>query len=175
MPSIVNEFLLEELTEEIKGAGSCLVLSFDRLTVSEVSDLRNQLRDSGVSYKVVKNRLAAKAFKNGLDLDLSSAFSGKCGVITAPEEGVISAAKLVRESTKKQKDPKICITGGVIEGEAILGKEAEAIPDMPDRDTVNAQLAGVIAGPARALATVTQGVASGLARVIQAKMDKEAG
>lgn len=175
MPSIVNEFLLEELTEEIKAAGSCLVLSFDRLTVSEVSDLRTQLRDSGVNYKVVKNRLAAKAFKSSLDLDLTAAFSGKCGVITAPEEGVISAAKLVRESIKKQKDPKINITGGVIEGEALLGAAAAAIPDMPDRNTVNAQLAGMISAPARALATVTQGLASGIARVIQAKMDKEAG
>ena len=150
MPNIVNEILLEQLEKDIKDAGSCLVVSFDRLSVAEVSDLRNQLRDSGVEYQVVKNRLAAKAFKTSLDLDMAAAFTGKCGVVTAVAEGAIGAAKIVREATRKQKDPKIVVTGAVIEGEAILGEAAVGVADMPDRDTVNAQIAIAISGLARA-------------------------
>ena len=52
MPNIVNEILLEQLEKDIKDSGSCLVLSFDRLSVAEVSDLRNQLRDCGINYHV---------------------------------------------------------------------------------------------------------------------------
>lgn len=175
MPNIVNEILLEQLERNIKDAGSCLVLSFDRLTVAEVSDLRNQLRDSGVGYQVIKNRLAERAFKSALDLDLGPALQGKCGVLTAPAEGAIGAAKIVREAFKKQKNPKVVVTGAVIEGEVLLDEAAFGVADMPDRNTVNAQLASAISGTARGIATVVQAIGGGLARVIQAKLDKEAG
>lgn len=174
MPNIVNEILLEQLEKSIKDAGSCLVLSFDRLSVAEVSDLRSELRECGIGYQVVKNRLATRAFKASLGLDMEAAFSGKCGVVTAPSEGAIAAAKIVRQACRKQKDPKVVVTGAVIEGEPILGEAALCIADMPDRETVNAQLAIAISGPARGIATAMRAVAGGLARVIQAKLDKEA-
>jgi len=175
MPNIVNEILLDQLEKDIKDAGSCLVLSFDRLTVLEVSDLRTQLRDSGVDYHVVKNRLAVKAFKSSLDLDMVSAFQGKCGIVTAPDEGAIGAAKIVREAGKKQQAPKVSVTGAVIEGEAILGAEAACVANMPDRDTIHAQLAIAISGPSRGIAVAMQALGAGLARVIQAKLDEETG
>jgi len=53
--------------------------------------------------------------------------------------------------------------------------EAAALADLPDRDTVNAMLLGVISGPARGLATILNAVPSSVARVIQAKADKEGG
>ena len=177
MPSIVNEILSKELEEQFTRAGSCLVISFNKLTVKQASDLRNQFRESGVLYKVVKNRLATRAFQSALGLDMSEAFTGKCGVVLADEEKAISAAKLIRDSMRKLRArvPPLVVTGAVIEGQAITGAAASTIADMPDRNTVNAMLASAISGPARALATVIGAVPSGIARALQAKIDKEAG
>ena len=176
MPNIVNEILHDELERDLKQAGSCLVLGFDRLTVEQAIDLRNRFREAGHSYRVVKNRLATRAMKSALDIDMSSTFRGKCGVVLAEEEQAISAAKLVREAMKPfRKDPRVWVIGAVIEGEPIVGDSAAAIADMPDRETVRAQIASAISGPARGLATVVQAVAGGLARCIQAKIDKEQG
>ena len=176
MPNIVNDILFAELERDFKEAGSCLVLEVDKLTVQQDGDLRNKLREAGVSYRVVKNRLAMQAAKQVLNVDLTSTLKGKCGVVFAPEEGAISAAKLVREAMKPlKKNATVRVIGGIIEGEAIVGDAAATIADMPDRDTVRAQLAMAIAGPARALATVVQGLNSGLARCVQAKLDKEQG
>ena len=71
-----------------------------------------------------------------------------------------------------KKNPPVVVTGGIIEGEALTGAAAAGIADMPDRDTVNAQLATAISGPARSLASIIQAVAGGMARCIQAKIDQ---
>lgn len=174
MPSLVNELLHAELERAFEGAGSCLVLSFDKLTVEDDSELRGKLRDEGLSYKVVKNRLAARVAKKVNDVDIGEALVGKCGVVFAPEERAITAAKIVRELMKpKKKDVPIHVTGGIIEGSAITGDSAARIADMPDRDTVRGMIATAAIAPARGLATVVNGVAGGLARCLQAKIDKE--
>ena len=173
MPNIVNEILFEELQRDFRESGSCLVLEFDKLTVQQDGDLRSKLREVGVEYRVVKNRLATLALKRVFDIDLSKTLVGKCGVVFAPEEKAISAAKIVREAMKvHKKDVPVRVIGGIIEGEAIVGSMAANIADMPDRNTVNGMLASALIGPARMLATVLQAVPAGLARCIQAKIDK---
>ena len=175
MPNLVNRVLIDDFTKRFESAGSCLVVSFDKLTVEEVSDLRDKFREAGVQYQVVKNRIAVKAF-GSMDLDLTEAFKGKCGVVVAPEETAISAAKIVREAVGKKKPAPLVVTGGVIEGEVITGPAAAGIADMPDKNTVRAQLLGAMSGVARGLAVCLQGAGTaGLARAIQARVDKEGG
>lgn len=173
MPNFVNDTLYREFERDLREAGSCLLVTFDRLTVSQASDLRNRFREAGMSYRVVKNRLVARAVRSALNVDIASTLRGKCGIVFAREEKAIAAAKIVREAMKvHKKDPPVEVIGGIIEGEAITGPAAAMIADMPDRTTVNAQIATAIAGPARALATVVAALGSGLARCVQAKVDK---
>jgi ribosomal protein L10 len=145
--------------------------------VQLTNDMRNRFRAAGVDYRVVKNRLALRAFKS-LGLDLSAALEGKCGVVMAEEENAITAAKMVRDFSVearrelKAKAPPVVVTGGVIEGEAITGPAAAGIADMADKNTVRSQILSAISGPARGLVTAIQGLPSGLARVIQAHAEK---
>lgn len=177
MPNIVNKYLLTQLEEDFKAMGSCVVLKFDRLPVELTNEIRTELREAGVDYRVVKNRLAIRAF-DSIGLDLSEAFSGKCGIIMAEEEGAISAAKLVREfalkarKTLQIKKPPLIVTGGVIEGEAITGAAAAAIADMPDKDTVRSMLLSCIQGPSRSIAACLNALPEGIARATQAHVDK---
>ncbi len=127
---------------------------------------------AGLSYQVVKNRLALKAFES-MKLDLSVSFKGKCGLVLAAEEGAIGAAKIVREAMAKAKKPSVVVAAGVIEGEVIDGPAAKSIAVMPDKDTVRAQLAGTINGVARSIATCLQAAGpASLARAMQARIDK---
>ena len=173
MPNIVNEALMEEIERDVREMGSCLIVSFDKLTVAQVQDLRNQFREVGVKYRVIKNRLARKAF-GAMDLDMSEAFVGKCGIVTAPGEGALTAARIIREAHRKLKNKPAIVTGGVIEGETITGPAAAGIADMPDKDTVRGQLVGALAAVPRGLATCLQSAGGGgLARAMQARIDKE--
>lgn len=174
MPNIVNQMLYQELERDLRESGSFLFLSFDKLTVELDQKIRNSLREEGVQYRVVKNRLAAKVMKDVLGVEVREALTGKCGVVFAPEEKAISAAKKIREEMKPlKKEAPVSILGGVVEGEAILGEAAATIADMPDRNTVNTQLVVALAGPARKMAQMLNAVQGGLARCIQAKVDKD--
>ena len=72
MPNIVNEALMEEIERDVREMGSCLIVSFDNLTVAQVQDLRNQFREVGVKYRVIKNRLFPAITKHPTELDLQA-------------------------------------------------------------------------------------------------------
>ena len=174
MPNLVNEILLEDLQKEFQDMGSCVVVEFGALQPGQDIEIRGKLRQAGVRYRVVRSRLARRAFA-GIGLDMDAALTGRCGIALADNEGAITAAKILRDWIKQTKDAPLSIKGGVVEGTAFTGKAAETLADLPDRPTVNTQIVTAISGPARSLATVVQAVAGGMARCIQAKIDKDGG
>lgn len=172
MPNIVNEILLSDLTREFRSMGSCVVVEFGKLKPQHDREIRGQLRAAGVRYRVVRSRLASRAFAE-LKLDMDTALSGRCGIAIAQKEGAIQAAKILRDWIKKTKDAPLTIKGGVVEGAAYVGAAAQSIADLPDRNTVNTQLVSALSGPARSLASLVSAVAGGMARCIQAKVDAQ--
>ncbi len=173
MPNLVNKILLADLQREFAKMGSCVVVEFGKLLPKHDIEIRGKLRAAGIRYRVVRSRLATRAFAD-LKLDLGPAMTGRCGVAIAQKEGAIQAAKILRDWIKKTKDAPLVIKGGVVEGATYTGKLADAIADLPDRNTVNTQIVTAISGPARSLATLVSAVAGGLARCIQAKVDAQA-
>lgn len=172
MPNLVNKILLADLQREFASMGSCVVVEFGKLQPQQDIELRGKLRAAGVRYRVVRSRLASRAFAD-MKLDLSSSLTGRCGIAIAQKEGAIQAAKILREWIKKTKDAPITVRGGVVEGAAYVGAAADAIADLPDRNTVNTQIVSAMSGPARSLASLVSAVAGGLARCIQAKVDAQ--
>lgn len=171
MPSLVNQILLSELERSFENMGSCVVLDVGAVKPAEDIELRGRLRETGVDYRVVRSRLATKAFAK-VGLDMSVAMKGRTGIAVAEKEGAIAAAKVVRAWIKENKECPIAIKGGVVEGETFVGDQAGAIADLPDRDTINTMIVSAISGPARSMASVLNAVAGGMARCIQAKIDK---
>jgi len=172
MPNLVNEILLQDLKQEFEKMGSCVVVDVGPVNPSQDIEIRGKLRDVGVRYRVVRSRLASRAFSD-MGLDMSEAMVGRCGIVLAEKEGAIAAAKVLDDYIKKAKDAPIAIKGGVVEGEAYVGAAAAEIAKLPDRNTINTKIVTAISGPARALAMVVSAVNGGLARCIQAKVDKE--
>ena len=69
--------VVEEIKEKINASKSVVLVQYDRLTVAEVTDLRNRFRSASSEYKVYKNTLVRKAFDelgvNDFDNDLNGA------------------------------------------------------------------------------------------------------
>jgi len=171
MPNVVNQILLDDLKQEFESMGSCVVVDVGAVQPQQDIEIRSALREAGVHYRVVRRRLALKAFAD-MGLQMDEAMVGRCGIALAEKEGAIKAARVLRDWAKKHKDAPIAIKGGVVEGQTFTGNDAAAIAELPDRDTINTKLAMVISGPARSMASVLNAVAGGLARCIQAKVDK---
>lgn len=171
MPSVVNKILLSELEQAFESMGSCVVLDVGAVQPEQDIEIRGKLRDAGVQYRVVRSRLATKAFAK-MGLDMSVAMKGRTGIAVAEKEGAIAAAKVLQAYIKENKECPIAIKGGVVEGEAYVGDQAGVIANLPDRDTINTKIVSAISGPARSMASIFNAVAGGMARCIQAKVDK---
>eukprot|EP00438_Fugacium_kawagutii_P023484 Skav210776 [mRNA] locus=scaffold7692:3539:8758:+ [translate_table: standard] len=116
MPSLVNKIMLDELEQEFQNMGSCVVLEVGAVQPDQDIALRGKLREAGVKYRVVRSRLATKAFAK-MGLDMSEAMKGRTGIAVAEKEGAIAAAKMVRDLIKANKEMPIAIKGGIVEGE----------------------------------------------------------
>ncbi|MCB9883136.1 MAG: 50S ribosomal protein L10 [Planctomycetes bacterium] len=173
MPNIVNKLTVQEFAGEVEQMGSCIVVGFDKMTVAQAEALRGKFRNAGVGFHVLKNRLAVKVFE-GAGYALPK-LVGKCGVVFAPEEKAITAAKLVREFQTENKELALEVLAGIVEGEVLAGGDAKMIADMPDKQTVRGQLAGLLMAPGRGIAVSLSGLGSGLARCLQQRADGEGG
>ncbi|HIF42058.1 MAG TPA: 50S ribosomal protein L10 [Planctomycetes bacterium] len=170
MPNIVNEMILRGMSEGMTNAEGMVVVTFGGLDVAETEAIRGQVAEAGASMRMVRNRLARLALtEKGIDLG-EGTLQGNVAIAWGDSEATIGAAKVFASKDVK-KAKKVEFRAGLLDGEVLGPAEAASLADVPDRDTLNAQLLGVISGPARALASVIQAVPSATARVLQARAD----
>ena len=171
MPNIVNQMVVRELQDEFKEAEGMVLVNFGGLTVEETSAIRGKLAEKNVRFKMVRNSLAKRVLADrDVTFPEDSALKGNTGIAYGDAEAAIDAAKVFADKEIK-KQGKVVVKGGMLEGNALDAASASAPADLPDRDTLHAQLLGVISGPARGLATVINAVPGSVARVIQAHAD----
>src|SRR4026208_1177930 len=79
---------LEALTEEFKNAKAAMLVGFKGMTVPKDQELRNQLREAGVSHEVVKNTLDRKAAEATALEQATDQFKGVTAVALSNEDPV---------------------------------------------------------------------------------------
>lgn len=171
MPNIVNQMVVREMTDLLEETSAILIVSFGGLTVAESEAIRTSLSEKGVRLRMVRNKLLRRVLaERGIEL-AGDALEGNTAVVLGDAEAAIGAAKVFTDKDVK-KLKKTAIKGGLLEGEVLDASQALALADLPDRDTLRAQMLGVISGPARGLACVINAVPAATARVIQAHADE---
>jgi large subunit ribosomal protein L10 len=173
MPNIVNEMVMREMSQHFDGVEGMLVVSFGGLDVATTEKIRDEVAAKGARLRMVRNNLAQRWFaEQGIDLPKDS-YEGNTAIAFGDAEAVIGAAKVFTDKDVK-KTKKVQFKGGLMQGQALDASGAAQLANLPDRDTVNAMLLGVISGPARGLACVISALPAGVARVIQAHVDEGA-
>src|SRR6266496_3182292 len=105
---------LEALTEQFKNAQAAMLVGFQKMTVAKDQELRNQLREAGVTYSVVKNTLARKAAA-GTPLEQAvDHFKGVTAVALSKSEPV-GLSKAITKFTKAHADV-FSFKAGIVEG-----------------------------------------------------------
>jgi large subunit ribosomal protein L10 len=164
---------LDALTEQFKDAQAAMVVGFKGMTVSADQELRNQLREAGVSYSVVKNTLARKAAAGTPLEQATDHFKGVTAVALSKSDPV-ALAKAISKFTKAHADI-FTFKAGIVEGKVIALKDVEAIASLPPREELISKVMFLINAQAQRLATVTNAVARNLTIVIdQVRAQKEA-
>ena len=148
--------IVDEISGVIKDAQSVVVVDYRGLTVSEDTQLRKQLREAGVSYKVYKNTLVSRAvegteFESLRDvLEGPSAFAVSTDDATAPARILAKFAKTA---------PALEIKAGVVEGTYYDAEGMKTIASVPSRDELLSKLLGSLQSPITNLARVLNQIA----------------
>jgi large subunit ribosomal protein L10 len=140
-----KEFV-EILTDEIKANNINLLVSFSGLSVSEMQQLRRNLKEAGCNMKVVKNTLLEKAYKNVKFDEMSEKIGGPVFIIWAKSDDEINVIKNLYEF--KKKIGKIDVKAGFISDRILSSEELERIGKLPGRKGLEAKIVWCLRLPA---------------------------
>lgn len=160
--------LVTKLNEAWKDSGVIVVAHFKGMTVAEITDFRQRVKEAGGAVKVAKNRLAKLALKNTDAEGISSLLEGQ--TCLAYSEDPITAAKVSVRYAKQNE--KLVILGGAMGKTLLDSKGVKALADLPTLDELRATLIGILQAPASKIARILMEPGAMIARTVQAKSAK---
>jgi large subunit ribosomal protein L10 len=126
------------------------------LNVSEVTELRKQLREAGVEFKVYKNTMIRRATAETDLTGIDEFLTGPTAVAFSNED-VIAPAKVLYKFAKDHKDLEI--KTGIIEGKVATVDQINALAELPSREGLLSMLLSVLQAPIRNIALAVKAVA----------------
>ena len=154
---------VETLEQDLAKAGNAILFAFAGLKVTEVTELRRQVRGTQSKYLVVKNTLALRAVKGTPLEQMSEHFRGATAVAYNASSPVALAKVL---TTFAKANPNLVFKGALVEGKPVAAKEIQAIADLPSREQLVSRLLALMQSPLRRLVTVLNGPVRNLAGVM---------
>lgn len=156
---------LDAITERLNNSKSAMIVGFSKLTVNKDQEFRNQLRDVGAEYQVVKNTLARIAVKGTPYEGASEYLKGVTGIAWTENDAVV-LSKTVSKFVKDNGDI-YTFKAGIVEGRVVDLKQVEAIASLPSKEELISKLMFVINAQAQRIVTVVNAVPRNLAVVIK--------
>jgi len=172
MPSLEKEIMFREIKKNIEDRPYLFVSQFKKITVAEISGLRNELRKASDNCLVVKNSVAQKVFEEiGLQ-DAVGLLEGQT-VITSCHENPQNVSKIL-VNFSKGKDDAFKINGAWLEGKTVEAKYVKELASLPSRIELIAKVVGGVKSPITGFVLTLKGVLQSFAGVLnQIVLQKE--
>lgn len=148
--------LVSTIADQFKRSKSTILVDYRGLNVSEVTELRKQLRDAGIEFKVYKNTMTRRAVEEAEMTGLNEQLVGPTAIAFSYDE-VVAPAKIISDFAKKHE--ALEIKAGIVEGQVASVEEIKAIADLPSREGLLSMLLSVLQAPMRNFALATKAVA----------------
>lgn len=136
--------IVEEISAGIKDAQSVVLVDYRGLTVEQDTQLRKNLREAGVTYKVYKNTFMTRAFKDTEFEGLTQYLEGPSAVAISSEDAT-APARVLAEFAKTAN--QLEIKAGVVEGVVYDAKGIVSIASIPSREVLISKLLGSLQSP----------------------------
>jgi large subunit ribosomal protein L10 len=162
--------VVAEVNEIAAGAQAVIAAEYSGLSVSDMTELRVNARNDGVTIRVVKNSLAKRAIE-GTDLEcLSDSLTGPLLLVfSANDPG--AGARVVRDFTKTHD--QLVTKAIAFAGELRPAEDLKLLADMPTLDEARAQLLGTLVAPATQLVRTLVEPAGQIVRLVAAYRDQQ--
>ena len=144
MPRPEKVKIVEGLAGQFSSAGTVFVADYAGLSVTDITDLRAQLRKAGVSMRVAKNTLLRLAAQQAGLPELSDHFTGPTAVAFGQKDPV-AGAKILHEFYTRLERPRV--RAFVVEHKRYPGDSLKALAALPPREVILSQLLAAIESP----------------------------
>ena len=141
---------ISEMTAQFDNSEAVLVTHYQGLNVNQLDELRKQMREHGIQFKVTKNRITKLALKNSKCKDLINLFTGPTAI--ALSEDAITSAKILTKFSKENENLKIL--GGIMGSDILDFAGVQKVATLPTLDEARAKIVGILRSPAQKIASI---------------------
>jgi len=167
----LKEKLISKLDANLADAKAAVLVNYKGLKVKETDELRNALREKGVSFNIAKNTLVKIALKkSGIEFD-DGIFKKPVAIAFAMQDEVAPAKEIVLFAKKHEA---LEVLGGILEKKMIDESAVKMLASLPTREQLLAKMVGSIKSPISGMVNVLAGNLRGLVNVLNAYKEKQA-
>src|SRR5690625_571534 len=148
--------VVEEIAGKLKNSKTTVLVNYRGLDVAAVTELRKQLREAGVDFKVYKNTMSRRAAEAADFTELNETLVGPTAIAFS-EDDIIAPAKILGNFAKE--NDALEIKGGIIEGEIATIDQIKELSELPGYEGMVSMLLSVLQAPIRNLAYATKAIA----------------
>ena len=148
--------IVQAIASEIEGAQSVVLVDYRGLTVAQDTELRKQLREAGVVYKVYKNTMMKRAFEGTEFEGLESCLEGPSAIAISKDDAT-APARIICNFAKDA--PALELKGGVVEGTVYDIAGLTELSKIPSREVLLSRLLGSMQSPIANFARVIKQIA----------------
>lgn len=161
---------VEALKEELKDVKCLYLFQFSKINVPEDNELRMKIRETGATYRVIKNSLLEKATEGTPFSEITKGLVQPT-VAAFTNEDPVSLAKTLKEFAKDRDE--YFFKGGVLEGQVLSESDFKEVATMPSKEELIAKLLFLLQSPVQGLVTALQGIYRQLPVVLNQISDKK--
>ena len=158
---------VKRVEEWLSNCQIAIVTDYRGMTVSEMGQLRRQLRESSTEYHVVKNNLARIAAERAGKEELKDLLKGPSAIAFGYGE-FSEPARVLSEYIRSAK-VSLSIKGGLLKERLLSPDEIIALSTLPPRDVLVSRLMRQMQAPVSSLLTVLSANLTGIVRILQAR------
>ena len=159
---------INEMSSQFDKSEAVIVAHYQGLTVSQLDELRTQMRKHGIQFKITKNRITKLALENTRCKELSNLFTGPTAV--ALSQDAITSAKILTNFSKDNQNLKIL--GGIMGKDILDVAGVKNVASLPSLEEARAKIVGILRSPAQKIASILLAPASKIAILALEKSKK---
>ncbi|HBE9252545.1 TPA: 50S ribosomal protein L10 [Clostridioides difficile] len=153
----IKSEVVSEIVEKLQKSSAAVVVDYKGLTVEEVTELRKQMREAGVDYKVYKNTLVRRAAKEvGIEQFNDELLVGTNAIAFGYDDPVAPARIL---KGFMDSHPKMKLKMGIVEGAFYDESKIVEMANIPSREILIAKLLGSLKAPVSNFAYLIDAIA----------------
>ena len=141
---------IKDMTSQFDKSEAVIVTHYQGLTMTQLDDLRDQMREHGIQFKITKNRITKLALEKTKCKDLSNLFSGPTAV--AFGEDAIMSARILSKFAKDNENLKLI--GGIMDNEVLDQAGVEKVANLPTLDEARANIIGILNASASKIVSI---------------------